>query len=286
MTTLYLRKSIGLLALVVCLATLGLGLSATARQPTFTTFDAPGAGTGADQGTIPFDITPAGEITGFTRDAAFARHGFVRARNGAIAVFDAPGAGTGAGTVDRQRPSAPISVFTITPQGPIARIFIDASNVRHVSVPAPDATLTTFDAPGAGSTTDSFQGTYPSSINQAGAICGAYIDDSNVFHSFVRAPDGTLTTFDAPGAGTGAFQGTVAFANNPAGAITGYYLDESNVNHGFVRAHNGTFTTFDAPGAGTGAFQGSVANSNNPAGAITGYYTDANDVIHGFLRNP
>ena len=68
----------GLSALVVCLATLGLGLSATARQPTFTTFDAPGAGTGADQGTIPFDITPAEEITGFTRDAAFARHGFLR----------------------------------------------------------------------------------------------------------------------------------------------------------------------------------------------------------------
>src|SRR5438105_2864930 len=284
MTTLYSRKSIGLSpwALVVCLATLGLGLSATARQPTFTTFDAPGAGTGADQGTIPFDITPAGEITGFTRDAAFARHGFVRARNGAIAVFDAPDAGTGAG----QGTFAPIFGFNINPQGTITGNYIDASNVSHGFVRAPDGTLTTFDAPGAGSTTDSFQGTYPSSINQAGAICGAYIDDSNVFHSFVRAPDGTLTTFDAPGAGTGAFQGTVAFANNPAGAITGYYLDESNVNHGFVRAHNGTFTTFDAPGAGTGAFQGTVANSNNPAGAITGYYTDANDVIHGFLRNP
>ena len=382
MTTLYLRKSIGRLALVVCLAMLGLGLSATARQPTFTTFDAPGAGTGADQGTIPFDITPAGEITGFTRDAAFARHGFVRARNGAIAVFDAPGAGTGAGqgtraysqnpagaitgwyseatdvvhayvraangsftvfdapgagtgpfpqgtfsygginpagaiagyytddsnvshgflrapdgafttfdapgagTGDGQGTFAPIFGFNINPQGTITGNYIDASNVSHGFVRAPDGTLTTFDAPGAGSTTDSFQGTYPSSINQAGAICGAYIDDSNVFHSFVRAPDGTLTTFDAPGAGTGAFQGTVAFANNPAGAITGYYLDESNVNHGFVRAHNGTFTTFEAPGAGTGAFQGTVANSNNPAGAITGYYTDANDVIHGFLRNP
>src|SRR5207237_4178038 len=97
MTTLYLRKSIGLLALVVCLATLGLGLSATARQPTFTTFDAPGAGTTADQGTIPFDITPAEEITGFTRDTDFTRHGIVLARNGASAAFDTPGAATDAG---------------------------------------------------------------------------------------------------------------------------------------------------------------------------------------------
>src|SRR2546429_9209413 len=97
MTTLYLRKSIGLLALVVCLATLGLGLSATARQPTFTTFDAPGAGTGADQGTIPFDITPTGEITGFTRDAAYAHHGSDRARTAAIAVSTAPDPGTATG---------------------------------------------------------------------------------------------------------------------------------------------------------------------------------------------
>src|SRR5205823_6031496 len=187
MTTLYLRKSIGLLALVVCLATLGLGLSATARQPTFTTFDAPGAGTGADQGTIPFDITPAGEITGFTRDAAFARHGFVRARNGTIAVFDVPGAGTGAGQGTR--------AYSQNPAGAITGWYSEATDVVHAFVRAPDGTLTTFDAPGAGSTTDSFQGTYPSSINQAGAICGAYLDDSNVFHSFVRAPDGTLATF-------------------------------------------------------------------------------------------
>src|SRR5438309_1986847 len=172
------------------------------------------------------------------------------------------------------------------PAGAITGWYSEATDVVHAYVRAANGSFTVFDAPGAGSTPASFDAMYSFGINPAGAISGSYIDDSNVCHSFVRAPDGTLTTFDAPGAGTGAFQGTVAFANNPAGAITGYYLDESNVNHGFVRAHNGTFTTFDAPGAGTGAFQGTVANSNNPAGAITGYYTDANDVIHGFLRNP
>ena len=32
-------------------------------------------------------------------------------------------------------------------------------------------------------------------------------DGNNVSHGFLRAPDGTMTTFDVPGAGTGAFTG-------------------------------------------------------------------------------
>src|SRR5438874_2269930 len=98
MTTLYLRKSIGLLALVVCLATLGLGLSATARQPTFTTFDAPGAGTGDGQGTFApifgFNINPQGTITGNYIDVCYVSHGFVRAPAGTRTTSDASGAGS------------------------------------------------------------------------------------------------------------------------------------------------------------------------------------------------
>src|SRR5207253_1966579 len=111
-------------------------------------------------------------------------------------------------------------------------------------------------------------------------------DASNVFHGFVRTPDGAITTFDAPGAGTGPFQGTATTSvdgMNPAGATVGQYLDASNVFHGFVRAPNGTITTFDAPGAGTGPFQGTVPFCNNPPAGITGYYIDASNVGHGFL---
>ena len=39
---------------------------------------------------------------------------------------------------------------------------------------------------------------------------------SGVEHAYVRAPDGTITTFDAPGAGTGPGQGTIDSGLNPA----------------------------------------------------------------------
>ncbi len=84
----------GALALCLALCTLGLGLSAKAqdRKATIITFDAPGAGTGTFQGTIPEDINPAGVITGVYSDANFVVHGFLRARDGTFTTFEAPGA--------------------------------------------------------------------------------------------------------------------------------------------------------------------------------------------------
>jgi hypothetical protein len=128
-----------------------------------------------------------------------------------------------------------------------------------VSASAKHPTIITFDPPGS-ILTEAL------AINPAGTIAGGYLDASNVVHGFLRVPDGTFTTFDAPGAGTGIGQGTIAFSINPAGAITGYYIDGGNVPHGFLRARDGTITTFDAPDAGTGAFQGTYAFSINPAG--------------------
>jgi len=105
-------------------------------------------------------------------------------------------------------------------------------------------------------------------------------------HGFVRAADGTITTFDAPGAGTGSGQGTVAGSINQDGVIAGDYVDPGGVEHGFVRAADGTITTFDATGAGTGPGQGTYPQGINPAGAISGLFLDASSVGHGFLRAP
>jgi hypothetical protein len=65
---------------------------------------------------------------------------------------------------------------------------------------------------GTGGTFTLFEGA-PSGINADGAITGGYFS-----HSFLRARDGTFTTFDPPGS-----LSTQTTGINPAGAITGWY---------------------------------------------------------------
>jgi len=81
-----------------------------ARDGTFITFDAPGAGTASGLGTQAYSINPAGTITGFYSDASGAFHGYVRARDGAITTFDPPGSSaTFAGNIN---PAGVIAVKT------------------------------------------------------------------------------------------------------------------------------------------------------------------------------
>ena len=299
-------------------------LPLASHSPTYTSFDAPGAGTGPNQGTVSLAINPAGAITGYYIDASGVNHGFLRTTKGSITTFDPPGA-AGFGTQPysispsqtitgaygdtnnvihgflRSRSGA-ISTFDapgaspetvpsdVNPAGTVAGWYYDASFVAHGFLRAPDGTFTTYDAPGAG--TGTFQGTYIGTVdclNPAGVLAGISRDANDVFHGYVRAPDGTIAVFDAPGAGTGTFQGTQPVGINPAGTIVGQYVDSSGVNHGFLRAADGTITTFDVSGAGTGSGQGSFPYCNNAVGAIgaiTGYYIDSSDVFHGFLRTP
>src|SRR5205823_5520934 len=98
--------------------------------------------------------------------------------------------------------------------------------------------------------TSAGQGTIAGNINRSGEIAGFYVDASGVNHGFVRASNGTLLTFDAPGAGSSGGQGTfIPFGCclNDNGEIAGFYTDASRVNHGFVRAPGGAFATFEAP---------------------------------------
>ena len=187
-----------------------------------------------------------------------------------------PGAG-GAGT----GPYPGTLASFINPAGAVAGLYTDANYAAHGFVRAPDGKIATFDAPDAG--TASSQGTYvetPSGgINPAGTITGYSVDTNNVAHGFVRAPDGAIITFDAPGS---IF--TLGNSINPAGAVTGDYGDASGVFHGFLRAPDGAFTTFEAPGSGTSADQGTGGFGINAEGAVTGFFIDADNVMHGFVR--
>src|SRR5262245_50543597 len=97
-----------------------------------------------------------------------------------------------------------------------------------VAADKPQPTIITFDAPGA------VNGTEVAGNNPGGLIAGSYIDMNNVFHGYVRAKDGTSTTFDAQGSTF-----TIPEGINPAGVIAGDYADASFVFHGFVRAKDG-----------------------------------------------
>jgi hypothetical protein len=278
-TKIHLKKtglSLQLVPAVTILVALALSIPMSAQ--TITTFDAPGAGTGAFQGTYAFNISPSGTIIGYSRDANNVRHGFIRSEQGSFTIFDAPGAGTAAGQGTR--------AYSINPAGKITGFFFDSVNAAHGYVRSNQGVITVFDAPGAG--TGPGQGTFcvsPLIINPNGAIAGYYNDSADVAHGFLRNPDGSFETFDVPGAGTGAGQGTLSYAISETGAITGYYFDSADVSHGFLRDSNGVITTFDVPGSGTAPLQGTYGGGFTPSGTIMGNYVDADNLSHGFLMD-
>jgi hypothetical protein len=246
-----------------------------------TTFAAPGAGTGAYQGTGANCINPAGAIAGSYTDEYTVDHGYLRTPDGKITIFDAPDAGSeqGQGTNNEW-------AVCMNPAGAITGYYVDNNWVGHGYVRAPDGAVTEFDAPGAGTTAGSTEGTYAWGISANGTIVGFVQDTNELTHGFIRSPFGRFTTFDVPGAGTvvGSWQGTWPMDINSAGAITGYYADASWVCHGFLRAPDGRITKFDVPGAGNESGQGTYPMTINSAGAVTGYYLDSAGVYHGFLR--
>jgi hypothetical protein len=247
-----------------------------ARNGTFITFDPPGVTTAPGLNTAPWGINPAGTTAGWwytNLGSNFFVHGFLRTPDGAFTTVDVPDAsqtwvydinatGTVAGNYNAGGGSAP----------DLFRGFIrDASGA-----------ITTFEAPGAG--TGPGQGTFTAiatALNSEGAVTGNYLDASNVYHGYVRVPNGTISTFDVPGAGTGSGQGTSPAAINPEGSITGSYQDANNASHGFVRYPFAVIISFDIPGAAN-TFPGAISSS----GIITGAYVDASGAYHGFFRYP
>ena len=279
--------SFGEPAIPVCLA-------GQAASPKIITFDAPGAipnGASFD-GTFPGSINNGGTITGIYIDADVLYHGFVRTPGGEFFRLDAPGVGTSVGTRFRAIPGS-VNIKTrsidINNHGAITGNYIDWDNVSHGFLRSPEGRLIRLDAPGASSAAGTFDGTFPTSINNGGTITGNYIDSKDLVHGFLRSPTGGFTTFDAPGASSVAAFGYGTFPEsiNDAGVIAGHYTDAHETSHGFVRKSSGKITTFDAPGASSVAASGygTFAEDINGAGAITGHFGDANGVHHGFVRS-
>ena len=260
--------------LVLGAGILGLCSFAAAKQPTIITFDPPGSvATGVEQ------INLWGTIVGLYADANGVYHGFRRTPNGNITSYDAPDAGEG--------PGQGTILFSINTFGVMGGTSNDSNNVLHSFLLTPQGKYTVFDAPDAGRETG--QGTELYNINDLGEAAGGYIDAGDwthgtaVWHGFLRAADGKVKEYDAPGAGTGLGQGTSTCGgdclNNP-GTIAGGYWDALSVLHAYVRSKDGDITEFDPPGS----------TYTNPSGIdlrgdVVGAYTDANGVYHGFFRD-
>lgn len=245
-----------------------------------TTFDPPGAGKGAGQGTFAQQNLNSGAIVGYYVDAKNVAHGFIRTADGKYTIIDVP-----------YMEAVGTQAFGINDEGKVVGWWFEASGVYHGYLRDNHGDFTTFDVPGAAPLQP--QGGSPLvvipltlAINRGGTVTGSYVDEYNAFHCFVRSRDGRIETFDVPGAGTGSGQGTEGDTNgiNRAGEIAGGYITADNVIHGFVRDRKGAITGFDGPGAGTTKGNGSVGEMINDAGTIPGVSLDDNGLNHAWIR--
>ena len=115
---------------------------------------------------------------------------------------------------------------------------------------------------------------FPVAINRTDVIAGYANNGNGTETGFVRAADGTITTFDAQGSAA------YAYSINAKGAITGEWFDANDVPHGFVRSAKGKIKSFDPPGAIL-----TEPWSINDNGVIAGDFADSNG-YHGFIRTP
>ena len=174
------------------------------------------------------------------------------------------------------------SPLAITATGAIIGSYKDASGVTHGFLRKPNGHFTIIDVPDSAVTS-------PTDITPVGVITGWYCDTADCLNQgnpkgFVRAADGTFTTFSAP---VGDHLVNFGFARsgpppsiNPVGAIVGTYDGPICCHqHGFLRTPDGTFRTIDYPGA----LYTEVA-AINPAGVIVGFF--CSDRCYSFLRTP
>ena len=206
----------------------------------FTTIDAADAGTLTYQGTYPDAFDEAGDIFGSFTDANNVVHGFVLPANGTIVTYDAPGSGvTSAQRVggrlnsklSQLGKSFGVSSKSKRAHSPMVKLKTLLANMGRMN--ANGTGLLNGNGPNP-SGTGSIGNFLLNSVNASGEVIGLATDGDFVFHGYLRAANGSITTIDAPNAGTAADQGTGGLAINAAGVIAGGYADSNSVLHGFI----------------------------------------------------
>ena len=111
---------------------------------------------------------------------------------------------------------------------------------------------------------DSKGGAQPTGINDAGNVCGFYIDSHQAMHGFLLI-SGTLEALNFPEPSTTA---TAAFGLNNVGQVVGMYKNSTG-SHGFVyTVSSKTWQTINDPDG----LQSTVVNGINDKGVLVGFY--------------
>ncbi len=246
------------------------------------------------------DLNSKGEVVGSFNDANKNGHGFFRSAAGKYTQLDAPGAiSTGATSINSS--GLVCGVYTVS--GGVDQSFLwDPKNpTQYIEITAPN-------------------GLIANRINTRGEIAGIFFDSANQPHGFIRAANGTITSFE-PGNGY-QFYGAPAFNNlgqfvdnsssdgqsedllrqpngqivywgagshsgfqpmrmNDLAAVVGYAYGEGGNNVPFLWDQTNNITYLNLPFTNTGA----TATAINNVGQIVGDYTDANGVSHGWITH-
>jgi uncharacterized membrane protein len=249
------------IAVLLCTASL------FGQTSSFTSFDAPGAGTGIGQGTFPVGINSEGVIAGWYFDNSFVSHGFVRQPNGDFTEFSPPKMST-------------VFIYGINNSGQVlGNGNLTISPFSKVGfIREPDGAYTIISVAGS----SDFAAT---AINNKGEVAGYYFGADNFWHSFFRDVSGKITVFDDPNATKATGNGTYAWVINDKGEIGGFYNynNITGINRAFLRDRLGNFRNFDAVPGGSTLMQPMAINLS---GEVTGYYGNAETLVtHCFLRN-
>ncbi|MDE0318230.1 MAG: T9SS type A sorting domain-containing protein [Candidatus Poribacteria bacterium] len=217
----------------------------------FTTYDFPGS-----QNTYFYALGNNGQAAGHYEDSEGLHHGVVL-EDGELRQYDFPGA-------------VQTEIYGISDAtGALTGNFTDASGVRRGF--SGDVIV---EFPGAPET-------YADFVNASGRMVGSYVDADGLYHSYVRAPDGSFISLDLPLPQAAKIEYLFVHGISDAGVI----VAQGRLVGGVPRTYVGTFQH----GLQELKVPGSVSTEGwniNQDGSVVGHYDSADGRRHGFIARP
>lgn len=186
----------------------------------FSPINHPLAGSGLQQGTLPFGINDSGTVAGGYIDANGTWHGFID-NNGTFTTVDVPQAGTG--------PGQGTWLSAENDPGVITGGYIDASGLYHGFTDT-HGVISSFEAPG--SIGPGQGGSTSSGISNTRILVGYYGNAAGTVYQGWLETGARFASVGDPESGPG---GTLPLGISGNGkTVCGFYIDANNLDHGFI----------------------------------------------------